>query len=70
MKARDYRLLADALKQAKGTIARDTPGWAMREQGFDTAVYAITDAITDSEPAFDRVRFLQASGYDVIEQEC
>lgn len=59
MTRKDYILIADALKDARGTMLLTAAAY---HSGVDNAVHRLADALARDNPRFDRERFLKAAG--------
>lgn len=63
MSAQDYDLIADSLKRTLGRVVAQDIGGA--KAGIEQTIRDLSWALTDTNPRFDRVRFLRACGLTV-----
>ena len=57
MTSKDFELIANSISNA---VVCDRGGG--NREGIEVAAYAISDALLDTNPRFDQVRFLTACG--------
>lgn len=64
MTRKDFVLIAGALKSARVTNHTNMPNRALYLNGVDNAAHMIAAALADTNPNFDKARFLLAAGVE------